>query len=83
MTRPVYEPNTQRNLARAGYDTAQLQRRVLPGVWNYVGATGEPPFLNSWANAGGGLRTLRFRESGLGGVDIAGVVKATPSSPSR
>lgn len=57
-------------------------RRRWPGLsygrgedWHYVGATDEPAFQNSWANASG-LPKLAFRLREAGVVDIQGTVKS-------
>lgn len=80
MTKPLYEPSTQRGVAANAWGVSQLQRRpaeggpCCPGPWHYVGDTNEPAFQNGWANADNGWRTLRFRDSGTGLLDIQGVI---------
>lgn len=53
----------------------------LSGVWHYVGASGEPPFLGSFANASTD-RHLKFKKDGLGNVSIQGVVVMSSGSGS-
>ncbi len=84
MTRIVSEPSPPRTVGNHGLRVAQLERRSIPGPWHYVGDVADPlapPFQNGWANNGSGLRDLRFRDSGLGGIDVVGdVVGGTPPS---
>ncbi len=56
-------------------------RRRWPGLsygrgedWHYVGAGGEPPFQNSWANGGSGATKMAFRMREAGIVDLAGII---------
>jgi hypothetical protein len=44
-------------------------------TWHYVGAAGEPAFLNSWANYGSGYPGLHYRKNPDGRVVMAGVVR--------
>ena len=52
-------------------------RSIAPEDWHLVGAAGEPPFLNDWANGGSGFAPLRFYKDQLGIVHIQGTI-ATP-----
>jgi hypothetical protein len=61
-----------------GIDSSQFLRGLpAPEAWHLVGAAGEPPFLNDWANGGGGFAPLRFYKDQLGIVHIQGTI-ATP-----
>jgi hypothetical protein len=67
-------PGIGRRLTKTAVRTGNLERRRYPSDWIYVGATDAPTFENSWSNAGGGLRQLRYRDSGFNSVDIEGAV---------
>lgn len=43
---------------------------AAPEGWRDVGAVGEPPFENGWANAGGGFETVGFYEDRQGVVHL-------------
>lgn len=82
MSRPIMEPTVTRKVAGNQWNVNQLQRRFYPTLWRYVGSgvldprtnANDPAFENSWANSGGGLQRLRFRDSGFDVPDIEGVV---------
>lgn len=45
------------------------------GAWHYIGAAGEPAFLNGWVNFGGIYQTARFRKEG-DRVFVEGLIKS-------
>jgi len=56
---------------------AALERRLAgltPERWHYVGAAGEPAFVNGWTNYGSGHTRLRFRREGWDVVRIEGII---------
>jgi hypothetical protein len=79
--RPANRPGVGVALGSLGRSRAALERWP-PGRWVYVGdypsdpdtTPDSPPFENSWGNAGGGNRRLRFRRSNEWQTEIAGSV---------
>lgn len=53
---------------------ARIHEKFRVDPWHLVGATGEPGFLNSWANAGGSDSVAAFRISPFGVVSLKGLV---------
>ena len=43
-------------------------------AWHEIGAAGEPAFVNSWANFGGGFSTAAFAKDSLGFVHLKGTI---------
>jgi hypothetical protein len=56
-----------------------LVKVVASEPFHIVGAAGEPPFQNGWANAGGLLSTAGFFKDPLGFVHLKGTLNAGPS----
>jgi hypothetical protein len=69
LTKSLYPVSPDRLLVSHQRRLTRLERRGA-GPWHYVGETGEPPFLNSWANTGGGWIPTRFRVLQGGGVEV-------------
>lgn len=56
-------------------------QRLIMGVigatpWHEVGAVGEPAFLNSWVNLGGGFQNAGYMRDAAGFVHLKGLVRA-------
>jgi hypothetical protein len=45
-------------------------------AWHLVGAAGEPAFMNSWTNYGGGFSSAAFYKDPWGVVHLKGLVQA-------
>lgn len=52
---------------------------VAPEPWHFVGATGEPAFLNGWTNNSGGYEPTRFYKDPYGQVHVQGHILAPAS----
>jgi hypothetical protein len=84
----IFTPNTLIESAKvnANYDELKAKTDYLSAPdtgWHYVGASGEPAFLNSWVNYdANGWTKARFRKDALGYVHIEGLVRsgANPST---
>lgn len=58
---------------------AYPEPQELPAIsewWRYVGASGQPAFVNSWVNHGTWGTSARFYKDALGTVHIEGLVKS-------
>jgi hypothetical protein len=81
---PVLAPNLQNKLAAfaqaVGADIKALNGKVLTGAAllldteHVVGASGEPPFTNGWANFGGTEEAVSFRKDPFGKVRLKGML---------
>lgn len=79
------EADLVRFLERQGFTKGRLQAAQLlgfsPEPWREVGATGQPAFLNSWSNQGGGEETVAFYKDAFGRVWLKGyATRATNGS---
>lgn len=51
-----------------------MKRFPSDGAWHYIGAAGEPGFVNSYANYGGAYIGARYRQDEDGLVTIGGLI---------
>jgi hypothetical protein len=67
------------------YDSINQRLRRLeqsiPEDPHYVGASGQPGFLNGWTNLGGGWQTLRYWKGTSGVVYVQGAVTGGALGP--
>lgn len=82
---PLATTDDSGNAVAQGYTglASAVQPSSSPSVvefWHSVGAAGEPAFVNSWANLGGGQIALQFKLLSTNAVHIIGVVNASAST---
>lgn len=60
-----------------GNPNIRIEDFQLPAVeaTNYVGASGQPAFLNTWANYGSGNQAAGFYKDTIGRVHLTGLIK--------
>lgn len=70
-------PDLRDQIKTLGDRLSEIERRGARGPedWHEVGASGEPAFLNSWANIGGSQETLGFRMVGPSLMALKGSVR--------
>lgn len=52
----------------------QVEPRIYPEDWHYVGDSGEPAFQNGWVNAGAPYDNLAFMHGRDGFIHVKGVI---------
>lgn len=70
----VKDTATQGNFDKVAKQFPLSRKSMAIEAAHLVGGAGEPGFLNSWANAGGGFQVVRFWKDPMGLVHVEGMV---------